>query len=91
MFKEYTGEALLFAVRQALHPLLIWKRIQLNGMARIFRGKGPAAEYAKLYEARGPLVGAGKPHKVQEGPRAREQVSRAARQAARNHKPAGTI
>src|SRR5438552_12230836 len=53
-FKEYTGEALLFAVRQELHHYMderIWKRIQLNGMAKDFSWKTPAAEYAKLYEA----------------------------------------
>ena len=53
-FKEYSGEALLFAVRQALHHYMderIWKRIQLNGMAKDFSWKKPAAEYAKLYEA----------------------------------------
>jgi len=53
-FKEYTGEALLFAVRQALHHYMderIWKRIQLNGMAKDFSWKTAAAEYAKLYEA----------------------------------------
>ncbi len=53
-FKEYTGEALLFAVRQALHHYMderIWKRIQLNGMTKDFSWKTAAAEYAKLYEA----------------------------------------
>jgi hypothetical protein len=53
-FQEYTGEALLYAVRQALHHYMderIWKRIQLNGMAKDFSWKGPASEYAKLYEA----------------------------------------
>src|SRR4029077_15543805 len=53
-FKEYTGEALLFAVRQALHHYMderIWKRIQLNGMAKDFSWSKPAAEYTKLYEA----------------------------------------
>ena len=53
-FAEYSGEALLFAVRQALHHYMderIWKRIQLNGMAKDFSWKTPAAEYAKLYEA----------------------------------------
>jgi len=38
-FKEYTGEALLFAVRQALHHYMderIWKRIQLNGNGQGF-------------------------------------------------------
>ncbi len=59
-FKEYTGEALLFAVRQALHHYMderIWKRIQLNGMAKDFSWKTPAAEYAKLYEAARALRG----------------------------------
>ncbi|HEV2196394.1 MAG TPA: glycogen synthase GlgA [Candidatus Acidoferrum sp.] len=53
-FKEYSGEALLYAVRQALHHYMderIWKRIQLNGMAKDFSWKGPAREYANLYEA----------------------------------------
>ena len=53
-FYEYTGEALLYAVRQALHHYMderIWKRIQLNGMAKDFSWKGPAREYTKLYEA----------------------------------------
>ena len=52
-FKEYSGEALLYAVRQALHHYMderIWKRIQLNGMAKDFSWKGPATEYANLYE-----------------------------------------
>jgi len=53
-FKEYSGAALLYAVRQALHHYMderIWKRIQLNGMAKDFSWKGPAREYADLYEA----------------------------------------
>ena len=53
-FKEYSGEALLYAVRQALHHYMderIWERIQLNGMAKDFSWKGPAQQYAKLYEA----------------------------------------
>jgi starch synthase len=52
-FKEYSGTALLSAVRQALHHYMderIWKRIQLNGMAKDFSWKGPAREYANLYE-----------------------------------------
>src|SRR5712664_211577 len=59
-FKEYSGEALLFAVRQALHHYMderIWKRIQLNGMAKDFSWKTPAAEYAKLYLAARALRG----------------------------------
>jgi starch synthase len=53
-FQEYSGEALLYAVRQALHHYMderIWKRIQLNGMAKDFSWKGPALEYSKLYQA----------------------------------------
>jgi starch synthase len=53
-FTEYSGAALLYAVRQALHHFSderIWKRIQLNGMAKDFSWKGPAGEYARLYEA----------------------------------------
>jgi starch synthase len=53
-FYEYSGEALLYALRQALHHYLdqgIWKRIQLNGMAKDFSWKGPAGQYANLYEA----------------------------------------
>jgi starch synthase len=60
-FTEYSGSALLYALKQALHHYVderIWKRIQLNGMAKDFSWKIPAAEYAKLYEearaARGP-------------------------------------
>src|SRR6266704_1469192 len=59
-FKQYTGEALLYAVRQALHHYMderIWKRIQLNGMAKDFSWKGPAGEYANLYEAARALRG----------------------------------
>ena len=53
-FKEYTGEALLAAIRQALQQRYdegAWKRIQLNGMAKDFSWNTSAAEYAKLYEA----------------------------------------
>jgi starch synthase len=59
-FAEYSGAALLYAVRQALHHYpdeRIWKRIQLNGMAKDFSWKAPAAEYAKLYEAARALRG----------------------------------
>jgi starch synthase len=52
-FEAYTGAALLDAVRQALHHYTderIWKRIQLNGMAKDFSWKRPATEYAKLYK-----------------------------------------
>jgi starch synthase len=53
-FTEYSGEALLYAVRQALHHYMderIWKRIQLNGMAKDFSWNQPGREYAKLYQA----------------------------------------
>jgi starch synthase len=52
-FTEYSGAALLDAIRQALHTYTderIWKRIQLNGMAKDFSWKRPAMEYAKLYK-----------------------------------------
>jgi starch synthase len=52
-FEPYTGGALLDAVRLALHHFAderIWKRVQLNGMAKDFSWKRPATEYAKLYK-----------------------------------------
>jgi starch synthase len=52
-FQEYTGTALLDAILQALHQYSndgIWKRIQLNGMAKDFSWNKSAAEYARLYE-----------------------------------------
>jgi starch synthase len=59
-FAEYSGAGLLYAVRQALHHYpdeRIWKRIQLNGMAKDFSWKAPAAEYAKLYQTARALRG----------------------------------
>jgi starch synthase len=53
-FYEYSGGALLHLLRQALHYYSddgIWKRIQLNGMAKDFSWNTSATEYAKLYEA----------------------------------------
>ena len=53
-FAEYSGGALMYAIRQALQHFVderIWKRIQLNGMAKDFSWKTPAAEYAALYDA----------------------------------------
>jgi starch synthase len=53
-FVEYSGGAMLYAIRQALHQYSdegVWKRIQLNGMAKDFSWNTSAAEYAKLYEA----------------------------------------
>jgi starch synthase len=67
-FSEYSGAALLYAVKQALHHYAderIWKRIQLNGMAKDFSWKTPAAEYAKLYEAARAARGLGQPSRNQ--------------------------
>jgi starch synthase len=53
-FQEYTGAEFLQCIRQALHHYAeepVWKRIQLNGMAKDFSWNISAAEYAKLYEA----------------------------------------
>jgi starch synthase len=53
-FWEYSGGALLHAIRQALHHYSdegVWKRLQLNGMVKDFSWNTSAAEYAKLYEA----------------------------------------
>jgi starch synthase len=61
-FAEYSGAAMMYAIRQALHHCTderIWRRIQLNGMAKDFSWKGPAAEYAKVYEAALILRGVG--------------------------------
>ncbi|HXM95992.1 MAG TPA: glycogen synthase GlgA [Candidatus Dormibacteraeota bacterium] len=61
-FTEYAGKALLQAIKQALHHYMderIWKRIQLNGMAKDFSWKASAREYAKLYEAARSPLGAG--------------------------------
>jgi starch synthase len=100
-FKEYTGEALLFAVRQALHHYMderIWRRIQLNGMAKDFSWKTPAAEYAKLYEAaraaRGLSQLAQSSGMAVVGPgqtgRGAGQGQQAAEKGAGNQKPVGT-
>jgi starch synthase len=53
-FWEYSGGALLHAIRQALQHYSndgVWKRIQLNGMSQDFSWNTSAAEYAKLYVA----------------------------------------
>ena len=53
-FVDYSGAAMLRSVRQALHLFMderIWRRIQLNGMAKDFSWKGSAVEYAKVYAA----------------------------------------
>ena len=52
-FEEYTGEALLGAVRQALavfEDKAAWRRLQINGMAKDFSWNASAAEYGRLYE-----------------------------------------
>jgi starch synthase len=62
-FIEYSGTALVNAVRQALQHHAderIWKRIQLNGMGMDFSWKKSAAEYAKLYVAARKARGSGK-------------------------------
>jgi starch synthase len=53
-FTEYSGSALVQCVQRALQHYedeRIWKRIQLNGMAKDFSWKGSAAEYEKVYAA----------------------------------------
>jgi starch synthase len=53
-FWEYSSGELLHTIRLALHYYSdegVWKRIQLNGMAKDFSWNTSAAEYAKLYEA----------------------------------------
>jgi len=59
-FAEYSGRALVDCVRQAIQYFAdqrIWKRIQLNGMAKDFSWRASAAEYAKLYAAAQALRG----------------------------------
>jgi hypothetical protein len=76
----------------------IWKRIQLNGMAKDFSWKTPAAEYAKLYEAaraaRGIASLAQSSGKAASGPgqpgRVAGQNPQASEKDARNQKPVGT-
>jgi starch synthase len=61
-FSEYSGNAMMYAIRQALHHCTderIWRRIQLNGMAKDFSWRGPAAQYAKVYDAALTARGAG--------------------------------
>jgi starch synthase len=53
-FAEYSGSALMRCLQRALQHYedeRIWKRIQLNGMAKDFSWKGSATEYAKVYAA----------------------------------------
>ncbi len=53
-FEAYDGRALLDCVRQAVEHYgneKVWRRIQLNGMAKDFSWGASAAEYVKLYDA----------------------------------------
>jgi starch synthase len=61
-FVPYSGAALVQTIRQALQLFSderIWKRIQLNGMAKDFSWKTSAAEYVKVYAAAQALRGGG--------------------------------
>ena len=97
-FYEYSGEALLYAVEQALHHYMderTWKRIQLNGMAKDFSWKRPAGEYANLYEAaraaRGfaPTREVAKPEKVETAEKEAGAKGRGRRRAGKAGKAAG--
>jgi starch synthase len=53
-FKEYSGQALLAAVRSALAAFDDrgrWRRLMLNGMAKDYSWKTSAAEYSALYRS----------------------------------------
>ncbi len=61
-FTAYSGEAMLESIREALHHFAherVWRRIQLNGMAKDFSWQASAGEYGKLYEAARALRGSG--------------------------------
>jgi starch synthase len=52
-FSEYTGPALLAAVREALAAYAdkrTWQRLQTNGMAQDFSWNASALEYGRLYD-----------------------------------------
>ncbi len=52
-FQEYTGEALLRAIHQALQLYrdpLSWQKIMRNGMAKDFSWRVSAREYVRVYE-----------------------------------------
>ena len=86
-FAEYSGAALLYAVKQALHHYMdetIWKRIQLNGMAKDFSWKASATEYAKLYRVAQTTRGSGQ---LTGGS---GKAARGAGQGPRNQKASGT-
>jgi starch synthase len=85
-FAEYTGAAMLRSVRQAAHLFAdqrIWRRIQLNGMAKDYSWKASAGEYAKVYAAARAVRGL--PPLQEPALPAREGAP-----ATRNQKPAAT-
>lgn len=52
-FQDYTGEALLGAVEEALavfQDKMAWRCLQANGMAKDFSWEASAIEYARLYK-----------------------------------------
>ncbi len=52
-FQEYTGEALLRTIHQALHLYrdpLSWQKLMRNGMAKDFSWRVSAREYVRVYE-----------------------------------------
>jgi starch synthase len=52
-FSEYTGTALLAALREALAAFAdkpFWRRLQANGMAKDFSWNSSALEYGRLYD-----------------------------------------
>ena len=52
-FSEYTGPALLAALREALEAYAdkaAWRRLQANGMAKDFSWNASALEYGRLYD-----------------------------------------
>jgi len=53
-FQAYDGPAMLTAIQEAMavfrNEPAVWRRIQLNGMAKDFSWQVAAVEYAKLYE-----------------------------------------
>jgi starch synthase len=53
-FQEYSGEAMLRAVQEALavyRDKAAWRRLQTNGMAMDYSWKASAAEYSRLYQS----------------------------------------
>jgi starch synthase len=52
-FSEYTGQALLAALHEALGAYAdkaAWRRLQANGMAKDFSWNASALEYGRLYD-----------------------------------------